>query len=266
MSHNGRHVNRDKPNQLQTIIKLGDSMKMKSQGKYLIFIGTVIIVYSIFMDTSIEYQGQLIHNLPLQAKQQNLLILGGILFIGGIILFSITTLKATTEEERLEIEKKSESTRRSKEERRAYFEALMERAEKASTTANNNIKRGFSQEAPKLRRYMAVGWFVGISLAIIGSTILGYAAWLILPFCIFYAANTPETGEPTAIRHLLLTNSAVYLFATVISICIAAQTYTSNPEFGSIAFAASSLVGLIPVVISIFWLRKINRQPKIENQ
>jgi hypothetical protein len=73
---------------------------LRNNGKGLILAGIVGVVYSIFMDvTNGEYV-----NVHLLSKQQNMLILSGILFIAGIVLYAVkpgqeNSVKNTDDEE-----------------------------------------------------------------------------------------------------------------------------------------------------------------------
>ena len=58
----------------------------------ILIVGIALLGYSLVMDTSVEVDyppGGRVHNLGLMQKQQNMLILGGILFLGGLMLLVV---------------------------------------------------------------------------------------------------------------------------------------------------------------------------------
>lgn len=73
-------------------------MSTKTISKLLIIFGIAIVFIAMGMDTTVGHEGTRVHNLPLAARQQNMLMLGGLIFIGGIILFSMANLKQTHED------------------------------------------------------------------------------------------------------------------------------------------------------------------------
>lgn len=71
-------------------------MKKASMG--LIAAGLVLLVYGLFMDTSISSYGERVHNIGLMNDRIAILIAGGFMFLGGLILFSILKIKLPNEQ------------------------------------------------------------------------------------------------------------------------------------------------------------------------
>lgn len=71
--------------------------------KVLLSLGGLLILVAFNMNTTVSTRyGERIHNLGLQAEQQMMLILGGVLFLAGIVLFGVAKLKQSPEEQQRE--------------------------------------------------------------------------------------------------------------------------------------------------------------------
>lgn len=71
--------------------------------KVLLSLGGLLILVAFNMDTTVNTRyGERIHNLGLQAEQQMVLILGGVLFLAGIVLFGVAKLKQSPEDQQRE--------------------------------------------------------------------------------------------------------------------------------------------------------------------
>ncbi|MEY2860487.1 MAG: hypothetical protein RL392_945 [Pseudomonadota bacterium] len=72
-------------------------MQIGTIGKALIAISAILMLYALSMPVSME--GSSIVNIHLLSRQNNTLIISGVLFVGGIALFSVFKMKQTKEEE-----------------------------------------------------------------------------------------------------------------------------------------------------------------------
>ena len=79
-------------------------MHFRKMAMRLIAAGVIALLVGMFMDTTVatQYGDGRVYNIGLQARQQNILILGGVLFIAGIVMFSAAKVKATKEDEKAE--------------------------------------------------------------------------------------------------------------------------------------------------------------------
>jgi hypothetical protein len=81
-------------------------MKLHKAGRILILIGLAIILYAFNMPVSVNYSD--VVNIHMLSERQNMLILGGFVFLSGIVIFSTFKIKQTKEEE-LDTQKQQEA-------------------------------------------------------------------------------------------------------------------------------------------------------------
>ena len=71
-------------------------MKLSNIAKLTIIFGIAVIIFA--LNTSVSLGGSNLVNIHLLNRQQNFLILGGIIFISGIILFATFKIKESKQE------------------------------------------------------------------------------------------------------------------------------------------------------------------------
>lgn len=238
-------------------------MSTKTISNLLIIFGIAIVFIAMGMDTTVGYEGTRVHNLPLAARQQNMLFVGGFAFIGGILLFVLAKLKQTPEEE---VKAKAES------------EARIQQA-------GDRIRQSKDEWWGKLDNItgrVAVGLFFGFCMLLFTYRIRGYflgsdsynelyyalsplKLWVdifgfIVPIIYVFRAIPAST----AMIHLLRVNIGLFIISGLPWVVrIVAGDYADEiaSEMLRIAFAFTVTI-LLPILISIVLIRFINRSEK----
>lgn len=179
-------------------------MQMKRMARGLLTAGAIGLVYALLMDTTTatDYGGMRLINLHLQAKQQNFLMVSGLLLLMGVILFATATLKTSKDDEAAERAQQQAA----KEGRRQARTEATQAAGKRLHSSGEWLRRQFAYDR-KGRRLLA-GLFVGVSLGIL-STKAGMPWWLVAGACMAYAFRAGEAARYSS--HLLLLNGLVFV-------------------------------------------------------
>lgn len=232
-------------------------MNIKTISNLLIIFGVIIVFIAMGMDTTVGYEGSRVHNLPLAARQQNMLIVGGLAFIGGILLFVLAKLKQTPEEES---KVKAES------------EARIQQA-------GNRINRSSQEWWGKLDNIagrVAVGLFFGFCMMVFVYRVHDF--FLFSHQEIYHALSTLKPWinvigfiapiiyvfraipASTAMIHLLRVNAGLFIIPGLpFVVNIVAGDYAD--EMLRIAFVFIVTI-LLPILISIVLIWFINRSEK----
>ncbi len=107
-------------------------MSLKALGKLFIGVGLTMLIYGVFMDTSVSSGYGRVINIGLANDRLMYIMIGGFIFLGGVILFGIYKVKQTKEEEMIE---KDES-----ESRRAEIKA---QTIKKTKSMSSNVAKDF---------------------------------------------------------------------------------------------------------------------------
>ena len=110
---------------------------MKAISRVLLVVGSVVMLFALFADTTVETDYGRVHNIGLQSERQLYFIFGCFLVLVGVILFALNKLKQTPAQEASEIEA-----------RRAAVESAKETGNQALAT----LKRYRSDLSSKLRQ------------------------------------------------------------------------------------------------------------------
>ncbi len=127
---------------------------MNDKAIWVIVFGAILVLYSLSMDTTVASGYGRVHNLSKASHQQNLLILGGFVFIAGIILFSLYRLKQTPEKE-LEENKEEEA-------KAAELSEKFDHAKETVITGTQEILHSISPSKDNLLWRSFVGLYVGV--------------------------------------------------------------------------------------------------------
>lgn len=237
-------------------------MSTKTISNLLIIFGIAIVFIAMGMDTTVGYEGTRVHNLPLAARQQNMLFVGGFAFIGGILLFVLAKLKQTPEEE---VKAKAES------------EARIQQA-------GDRIRQSKDEWWGKLDNItgrVAVGLFFGFCMMVFVYRIhhdfflfshqeIYHALSPIKPWINVIGFIAPivyvfrAIPASTAMIHLLRVNAGLFIIPGLPwAVKIVAGDYADEiaSEMLRIAFAFTVTI-LLPILISIVLIWAINRSEK----
>ncbi len=77
---------------------------MKATSRTLIALGSVVILYALFMDTTVTSGYGRVHNIGLEADHQLFLIFGCFSVLVGVVLFAVRTLKQSPAQDAAEVE------------------------------------------------------------------------------------------------------------------------------------------------------------------
>lgn len=232
-------------------------MSTKMISKLLIIFGIAIVFVAMGMDTTVGHEGARVHNLSLAARQQNMLLVGGFVFIGGILLFVLAKLKQTPEEE---TKVKAES------------EAQIQQA----GDRIRQFKDEWWGKLDNITGRVAVGLFFGFCMMVFVYRVLDFflvshreiyhalsplKPWLnvvgfIAPIIYVFKAIPAST----AMIHLLRVNAGLFIIPGLPwAVRIVAGDYAD--EMLRVAFAFTVTI-LLPILISIVLIWAINRSDK----
>jgi hypothetical protein len=217
-------------------------MKMKSLSWMLIIIGIVTIIYAMNMDVSVGYGSDRVFNLHKGSQQNNLLMLGGFIFVGGLILFGFSKTRQTPEDEAKEEAENGEWAR-----------------EIWGTIKNvsgwNWLSKHFS--APKDMRQMRliVSLFTGVSLGFVSGSLFSLTAGIIAFAAIGLLAYR-DIPARQALQKLLAACAVLCVLHTIWIYSM----LTTLSEWSSSLFAMAILITPgISAVISVFLYWYIGR-------
>ena len=214
-------------------------MKQKIVIASLIVCGVLLLAFGFFMDTTVpSVFGDRIYNLGLQARQQSLLITGGVLLIAGVLLHGFRMLKQTPEELAKERADDDEARRKREEQRQAdaaEAERQGERLEEAVSSAISVVVdtgrdiRGYFHFGARRSEYwsrFAVGVIVGIWLGfvcvLLYGALIGAGGFLIGLLVVAACVGFAFRAAPQVSVMKQLWSAAVI----VASITLAVATYT----------------------------------------
>nr|WP_316640025.1 hypothetical protein [uncultured Roseateles sp.] len=225
-------------------------MHFKKIAVRLIAAGVVGLLVGMFMDTTVavEYSSQRIHNLHAQARQTNILLLSGLLFIAGIILFSAAKIKATKEDDATE----EEARQRAQAARKAALDASAIKARENLGATAGFLRRHFSSD--RLKQRLPIGLIVGASLGMWSEAYRLAPWWIAGSVCVLYAFRR---AEPRALAtHLLIVHTAAYLVSAGLhSLSFAGRDDISIAELWMYA-SLYGLPGIVSLVLLFFARRK----------
>ena len=212
-------------------------MHFRKMAMRLILAGVLGLIVGMFMDTTVatEYGNGRVYNMGLQARQQNILLLSGIVFLAGIILFATAKLKATKEDEQAE-ETAKEHARAA---RREAIDQATDMARESAGHAAGFMRQQFSKDFirhpfainDRPDRRLVTGLLVGLSLGLLGHLLMPW--WLPAIVCVAYAFLRGESRARQ--RHLLILHTTAYGLPAIVGIWMMA----------------------IPAVVSAIWLYAI---------
>lgn len=183
---------------------------MKPGSKILIVGGGLLLLFGVFMDTSVDSYFGDITNASLVARQMMYLMLGGIAVIAGILLYGIDRQKREPED----VAREAEDEQR----RSARFEQEMEQARAKGAEAGARLNARLRDEWPlRLTAGVAAGLWIGV---VVGAIWLGVGVVMFLA-SIVYVFSVSDARRARA--RLFLVALIVAVLAAWWSLSIAAH-------------------------------------------
>lgn len=243
-------------------------MKIGTLGKTLILLGVIILLYALNM--AVAMPGSDIVNIHLISERQNMIVIGGMLFIGGIILFSVERLKQTEDENAKEKSRQIENT----EKERQKFENLLGHSMQNAPEIPSSIVslwRRFFIGPDDGGKAISIRLAAGVCVGVIATLAVHYLAREIVDWSIVNTTNANNllkvrlidwseklsmlafvlialrTGPMlNALKHVFLVGLTIMLIAVAHYIAVNGGSSLSLRSYGSIAFLA---VGVVVVAV-----------------
>lgn len=214
---------------------------MQIAWKSLISLGIVLIVLAFNLDTTVSTgYGERVHNLGLQAQQQMMVILGGVLFLAGVVLFGVAKLKQPPEDQQREQQQRQAAL----EEAGAVVQGGLEKSGLAIANLIVGLKLGTDMWGARL----VLGLFTACAWSLAGGVASQSGGLATLLFAGAFVVSFWPTPAATVLSRLSIAHLGVTLLFFAVALAMHGQGIA--PEHRITVYAVMALVVVLPSVMA----------------